>query len=161
VLNVLSLLTVLLAAPPPPNCTPLQAAYQKLLASSFTMERHLQIIVDGEKKVQETARIDYAKGQVTRTVLNQEFSGSKKLGLNIQGDPAVMLKFNCGSFESLPDARYRFHTEKKGEGEIVFALDPQRGVLVPLSWTSIKEARFLFTKKDVKLVAYNTNFELH
>jgi hypothetical protein len=158
-LRVLPLLALLFAASPPTDCAPLQTAYQKLIGSTFTMERHLTIIVDGEKKLQETARIDYVNRKITRTVLNQDFTDGKKMDLNIEGDPALNIKFNCRNFEQMQGSRYRFRDEK-GMDEILFALDTQQGVLIPLSWTANREARAFFIKKNVKLIGENKKFEL-
>src|SRR5437764_345304 len=135
-LNSLALvMAVMVGAGPSLDCDQLKSSYQHLVSSSFRMERHLTVLVDGEQRAQEISRIDYADGKVTRTVQKQELAGDKKMEIDIQGDPAVKLKFDCRSFQPLANDRYRFRsTDEKGEEEIVFALDPQRGALVPLSW---------------------------
>jgi hypothetical protein len=162
--SLLVLVTAALAGPAPAaSCDQLRSAHQKLLSGSFSMERHLTVLVDGDQRAQEVARIDYAGGKVTRTVQKQEFAGNKKMEIEIQGDPAIKLKFDCRSFQPLANDRYRFHSrdEKEGEEEIVFALDTQRGALVPLSWTATQTAKLLFIKKTLKLMGENKSFEWH
>jgi hypothetical protein len=162
-LNVLVVAAALLAgAASAVECYQLRSAHQKLLSSSFSLERHLTILVDGEQRSQEVSRIDYAGGKVTRTVQKQDFADNKKMDIDIQGDPAVKLKFDCRSFQPLGSDRYRFHShDDKGDEEIVFALDPQRGALVPLSWTATQTAKVLFIKKTLKLIGENKSFEWH
>jgi hypothetical protein len=128
------------------------------LSSSFTLERHLTVFVDGELKASEVARIDYAGGKVTRTVASQEFAQGKKMEVDVQGDPAVKLEFACQRFESVADNHYRYRSEG-GDEEILFELDLERRALKPLSWSATQTVKFLFLKKTLRLNGENYKFQ--
>ena len=156
-LCTLAVLATMLAATPAQGCPALQSAYQGLLRSSFTMERDLTVRVDGEETARQIARISYADGKVTREILKQEPPG-KEMTIDIEGDPAVKLEFDCKSFVPVANDRYRYRSAD-GEQEILFALDPQHGALIPVSWTATQTAKFLFIKKKLELIGENKNFQ--
>ena len=142
----------------PDQCSSVAEAHQKLLDSSFSVERQFRMSVNGDLKKREVARLFQSEGQLETEVLEDEVL-SKNMVFESEGkDFALDSEFTCGRVRSLDDGRWELASED-GLETVVFEMDEDRNALRPVAWTLDTTERFLFKKFVVEGRVEYSNFE--
>jgi hypothetical protein len=149
---------LLLAAPTAEKCVTLQSAYEKLLSSSFTVERRMTVNMNGKLKAREVARLDYADRQLVTEQLELDLRDKNLVIEPTQSDAALEARLTCDLVEDLGNDRYRVRT-KDGMEELEFILDTGRNALIPTLWRSREKTRFLWKKLIIETEVIYGSFE--
>ena len=153
------ILTLLLfPAPTAEKCVTLQSAYEKLLRSSFTVERHMTINMNGKLKVREVSRLDYTDGQLVTERLELDLRDKNLVIESTQSDAALEASLACDLVEDLGNDRYKVRT-KDGAEELELIVDTRRDALIPAVWRSREKARFLWRKLIIETEVIYSSFE--
>ena len=145
VLMVKMLALMLIAPPTPETCVTLQAAYDNLLGSSFTVERTMTVNMNGKLKAREVSRLEYADRQLVTEQIELDLRDKNMVIEPTNSDAALEARLVCDLVEDLGENRYKVRT-KEGEEELELILDVQRNALIPAAWRSREKARFLWKK---------------
>jgi hypothetical protein len=149
---------LLLPVPTPEKCVALQSAYEKLLASSFTVERRLTVNMDGKLKVREVSRLEYTDGRLVIERLELDLRDKNMVIEPTQSDAALEARLACDFIEDLGNDRYKVRT-KEGAEELEFIVDTGRDALIPTVWRSREKKRFLWKKLIIEAEVIYGSFE--
>ncbi len=156
------LLATLLLLPSPGSaaCAELRSAHDRLLAASFTVQRHLTVTINDEVKMRETSRLDYRGGTLASERLEVELLDDNLVLEENEKDPALEMRLACADVTELGGGRYSIRsTVGKEQQELELVLDPERQVLRPAVWRSREKVRFLWKKLHIETEAVYSGFE--
>ncbi len=139
------LLWPLLVALTPEECSTVREAHERLLRSSFEVERTFRMTVNDDLKKREVTLLTYSEGELSTEILEEE-QHSKMLVFDTEGEDFVLeLPFSCERLAASEEGRFEL-ASKDGLEVAVFELDAETGALRPLAWRLDTTARFLFKK---------------
>jgi len=127
------------------ECSTAQGAHEKLLESSFEVERTFRMTVNDDLKKREVSLLSYSAGELETEVLEDEVH-SKILVFDTEDEDFVLeLPFACERLVEPAPGRYEL-TSEDGLEVAEFELDVEAGALRPVAWRLDTTARFLFKK---------------
>lgn len=142
---VIVLLWPALVAMTPDECATVQRAHERLLNSSFEVERTFRMSINGNLKKREVTLLTYSAGELETEVIEDEVH-SKILVFDSEGEDFVLeIEFACERLEEVGDGRYEL-TSEDGLEVAEFELDDETDALRPVTWRLDTTARLLFKK---------------
>lgn len=155
---VLLLLWPILVALTPEECATIGRAHERLLESSFEVERTFSMSVNGNLKKREVARLTYSAGELATEVVEDEVL-SKVMVFESDGKDFVLeIRFACDRLEGTGEGLYELASED-GLEVAEFELEDATGALRPVAWRLDTTERFLFRKLVMAGRAQYSGFE--